>query len=311
MRSWCPPTVYSFSETIKRIWMIFGIEVHTTRCFTLVRYDPIVSVLLITAFGFDLHLGVDWGWSSLALIYNRVRTMARWNFLWSVLLLYDKGMLQLFHRVMSKSWTNNFLSTSMFSQWLNSCWSFCPIIDVAHLPTVVNNDRFLSFPMFVTKVAFFWWSVHIYQYVHISFVIPDHCCQVTSDPSKDVTLFQFQCLTVKVPCHFFTILTYSPTGVQVISYVWRWAEIVHIKFMTYSFYFPIRMCSGHCLCCILACPFPVKFPYNVYMSCCRVCKSLYQSVLCFLGIYCLKITLPLKSTTTSQLNVQMDCYILT
>jgi len=36
-------------------------------------------------------------------------------------------------------------------------------IDTAHNPFVVFIDnRSLNFPMFITKVAFWWWSAHIH-----------------------------------------------------------------------------------------------------------------------------------------------------
>jgi hypothetical protein len=72
-----------------------------------------------------------------------------------------------------------------------------------------------------------------------------------------------------------------------------------VKFMTYPFCFPSQishcyMCSCHHMHCILPVLFPNKFSRY------RVCKYLYQSV-CFVGVYCLKITLHLHP----QLNVQM------
>jgi len=106
--------------------------------------------------------------------------------------------------------------------------------DIVHVLIIVfKNDRFLSFAIFITKVAICWLSMHIYQHVHVSHTFPNYCCWVTSYPGMYVTPFQFLCLTVKDTWHSFMILSDSPTTADT-SCVWR-EETVHVKFMTYPF----------------------------------------------------------------------------
>jgi hypothetical protein len=48
-------------------------------------------------------------------------------------------------------------------------------VSVAHMLTVVfNKDKFLVFPMSVTKVAFYTCSVHFHQDVYMPLVFPNH-----------------------------------------------------------------------------------------------------------------------------------------
>jgi len=53
--------------------------------------------------------------------------------------------------------------------------------------------------MLIIEITFCWRMMHVCQHVYITFVLPNHGCQVTPHPSFDVTLFQFEILS-KILC---------------------------------------------------------------------------------------------------------------
>jgi hypothetical protein len=93
---------------------------------------------------------------------------------------------------MSNRWKNFFSSTSMSAIGLSNCWSFCHLCQhTPYLITVLNNLWLQSVSMFVTKVtSCSWWIVHICQYIHVTFISPDHCCQAISCFGPNITMFQ-------------------------------------------------------------------------------------------------------------------------
>jgi hypothetical protein len=52
------------------------------------------------------------------------------------------------------------------------------------------NDWFQSISMLTTNITFCWRTMHICQYIHVSFVFPCNSCQVTFHTSLHITLFQ-------------------------------------------------------------------------------------------------------------------------
>lgn len=129
-------------------------------------------------------LGMGWGWGFLALISDKFKTRATQTSLWCILLLQDDRI----RSNMGRSYLFFFCSLRCsLTNWVAIRHSLS-FVDVASALTVVfNSDRFLGFPMFITKVAFCWSSAHICQYLYILPVFPDHCCQVTPHPSTYVT----------------------------------------------------------------------------------------------------------------------------
>jgi len=66
--------------------------------------------------------------------------------------------------------------------------------------------------MFITKIALCWWTLHIFQYLYISFVLPYCGCQVAPHPSLYVTLLLFHFLS-KSNQHPLSVWSNSPTAV--------------------------------------------------------------------------------------------------
>jgi hypothetical protein len=66
------------------------------------------------------------------------------------------------------------------------------IVDITHVPVISFDDVGLHRVVAViTKITFWWWQVHVSQYVNIN-VLPNQCSQIFLGPHPDVTSFQFQ-----------------------------------------------------------------------------------------------------------------------
>jgi hypothetical protein len=103
------------------------------------------------------------------------------------------------------------LSTSMFSNYTAINHSV-PFVNVAHELTVAfNNDRFLSFPVLLTKVPSYWWSMHINQLCtsHLSFQIIAVKLPITLPSMSSHS--NFSVILLKFLQHTFTIMSDSPT----------------------------------------------------------------------------------------------------
>jgi hypothetical protein len=140
------------------------------------------------------------------------------------------------------------------------------------------------------------------------YTFSNHCCQVTSHPSIMSSHSDCSVFTVRASEHPFTVLLDTSTTIDS-SCVWDISWImregtIHVKFPAQHSR-PLHWCrlSCHWLCC--TCMSFQKYA----LSCHTVWKSFYRSV-CYLGPYCLKVSVPLKSRvplTTGNCSVQRRC----
>lgn len=100
-------------------------------------------------------------------------------------------------------------------------------IDVTHASIVILHSGWLqSVCTLITEVTFCRWVMNIFQDMHVTFVLPNHCCYVTTFPDPNIALFQLQCLVSEVNWHSFTIGLTVPQ--QFIFCFVRRKVIVHI-----------------------------------------------------------------------------------
>jgi len=199
------------------------------------------------------------------------------------------------------------LSTVKSSRWKNSflvhfyvCLSaagvcVCHAVTLVHIPyvsvIVLYYCRFQSISMLIMEIALCWWMEHVHMFT---------------------CLLSFQIMVVKLPLtlvlisHRFSTMPFWLSLTVLHQFIFllcklsnrlRGEKVVHIDLVPYTFNSPRKTCHSSMCCCHVSVAYILSLPEYTLMSYVYPLES--QSVLCFLGIYCLKTTLPLKSTMIS------------
>jgi len=138
---------------------------------------------------------------------------------------------------------------------------------------VVNDFWLYSISTFLTEVKICWWVVHACPKVYFSFMSADHCCQVFSGPTQNITFFIWLC-----PCSLSTEI-YFLSGFTLLQQL-IFPSVRGLNKITKK-KVNIRLCQGpsafHVKCSTVAfiskvaCdPFFPKNTYNPYLQPCKL-----------------------------------------